>query len=557
MRPSDSTTSPAPPEKPARANRLGALRIQLRSQLPSDFRRGLSQARQWLQADPEDAEIYNLLLEIAAENPALKEEIHNLVVNYSKRGSQTATQVLRGIENLSDGKEVSPDQKPTNQANLSTDLMSDADDAYYAAEFEKAVRLYRQVLATDPNNLRARQQLEKAEINRISQNTKASFPREAMQYYRRARSYIAARDTHSAIGMLVAAIEAAQAQGMKFPEAEDLLLNQQYMLTAVEYIGQAEKAIQDNDWDNALDLYERALRIDPDDQRTKGARVQLQELLETESILESLGDGLSGKVERLEKLEKIASAIKNGEGAKKLSGTARFKKMRARFNLYKTTSKLENTAALFRPLSPRFDELKDALVFARKVLESSDPALQNAERRLKQLRPFRVALPFLAFIILLGVAVAFRQPISAAFLPAPTPIPPLATRTTSPTLTQTLTLTVTSTTVPTNAPTPTPTVPPTETVTILSSATPAFTLGYVASSSGVSAVDRIDVPNGRVVARLPKNQIVKILEKRTAFTIDYYLCEWEINGVTGQGWIPVEYIKTGNPPNQPAGTPTP
>ncbi len=89
------------------------------------------------------------------------------------------------------------------------------------------------------------------------------------------------------------------------------------MLTAVEYIGQAEKAIQDNDWDNALDLYERALRIDPDDRRTKDARVQLQELLETESILESLGDGLSGKIERLEKLEKIASAIKNGEGAKK------------------------------------------------------------------------------------------------------------------------------------------------------------------------------------------------------------------------------------------------
>ncbi len=559
MHPTDSTPS-SPPEKSARANRLGALRIQLRSQLPSDFRRGMNQARQWLQIDPEDAEIYGLLLEIATENPALWEEIHNLLASHAERGSQTAAQTLRGLENLGIGVNELPSTQTSNQTIFSSDLMSDADDAYYAAEFDKAVRLYRQVLATDPQNTRARQQLEKAEINRISQNTRVSFPREAMQMYRRARSYIAARDIHSAIGMLVAAIEAAQAAGMKFPEAEDLLQNQQYMLTAFEYVENAEQSIQEGDWDKAFDLYERALRIDPDDQKSKDTRAQLRELLGAESILESLGDGLSGKSERIEKLAKIASAIKNGEGVRKLSGAPRLKKMRARYNLYQAATELDTVSLLVRSLSPHFTTLKEAIDSARKVLENNDPALQYAERCLKQQQPFRFALPLLIFVIALGAALALWQPISAALSPAPTSLPPPITETGTftPRPTQILPPTLTATPTLTAAPTFTPTLPSTTTWTpIAFSPTPAFTFGYVATSSGVSAVDRIDIPNGRVIARLSRNQVVKILEKRTSFSIDYYLCEWEINGLTGQGWIPVKYILTGNPTNQPTETPTP
>ena len=49
--------------------------------------------------------------------------------------------------------------------------------------------------------------------------------RAAEQYYRRARSYIAARDIPTAMNLLNAAIEAAQAKGFTFQDAEDALIN--------------------------------------------------------------------------------------------------------------------------------------------------------------------------------------------------------------------------------------------------------------------------------------------------------------------------------------------
>ena len=59
--------------------RLAAIRIQLHSQLPSDVKRGMEQARKLLQDDPSNQEIYPLLLEVARESIAQREEIRSLL----------------------------------------------------------------------------------------------------------------------------------------------------------------------------------------------------------------------------------------------------------------------------------------------------------------------------------------------------------------------------------------------------------------------------------------------------------------------------------------------
>ena len=81
--------------------------------------------------------------------------------------------------------------------------------AYYAEEYEKAIRLYDQVLALDSGNTRAAEQREKARLTLLSrlQPPDTRIPAEARSRYRRARSYLAAGDYASAEAALKEAIK--------------------------------------------------------------------------------------------------------------------------------------------------------------------------------------------------------------------------------------------------------------------------------------------------------------------------------------------------------------
>ena len=88
----------------------------------------------------------------------------------------------------------------------------------------KAIQLYRQVLKRVPDNERAKDHLTKARVEKSKpREAKTELPREAIQYYRKARSYLSARDFLIAIKSLSAAVEAADVRGMKYPDAEQLV----------------------------------------------------------------------------------------------------------------------------------------------------------------------------------------------------------------------------------------------------------------------------------------------------------------------------------------------
>ena len=231
-----------------RKSQLDAILIQLSSQRPSDVWRGKEQVRQWLKEDPEDRDVYALLVTAAQKNRNLRDDVRNMIVEMLQNGSKAAEQAILSLPSGIDG------------------ISADADDAYYAAEYDRAIQLYEQVLRLNPENPRAKEHLEKAKMNQASGESASDLPRAAEQFYRRARSFNAARDYLAAANLLQQAIEAAKAKGMSYPEAEEEMQHMQNLLLAKEYLDKAKIALENKQSKKALDYYEKASNVDPTNQ---------------------------------------------------------------------------------------------------------------------------------------------------------------------------------------------------------------------------------------------------------------------------------------------------
>ncbi len=161
------------------------------------------------------------------EKPDLREQVRDLFLEMAQKGSNVAEDAISLLPSTL------------------SQLLADADDAYYAAEYDQAIQLYRQVLKRAPDNERAKEHLAKARDEKSKpREDKPGLPREALQYYRRARSYLAARDFSIAIKSLSAAVEAAHVRGMEYPEAEQLLDSVQDTLVADEFRRKGRSCIQ-------------------------------------------------------------------------------------------------------------------------------------------------------------------------------------------------------------------------------------------------------------------------------------------------------------------------
>jgi tetratricopeptide (TPR) repeat protein len=130
------------------------------------------------------------------------------------------------------------------------DLLADADNAYYATDYAQAIMLYEQVLSLSPNNQRATEQLKKAQLSLFADSNRERLPAEAVQHFRRARSYIAAKDYNHAITALSIAIEVAKNAGILYPDAEKLLSSLKYLKVKV-FISYSRSDIE-----TASDIYQ-------------------------------------------------------------------------------------------------------------------------------------------------------------------------------------------------------------------------------------------------------------------------------------------------------------
>jgi tetratricopeptide (TPR) repeat protein len=451
---------------------LDAVLIQLNSQRPSDVWRGMEQARQWLKEDAEDKDVYGLLLDAVKKNRGLREQVRNLLLEMMQNGSQSAPQAILSL--------------PSGL----TDFLADADDAYYGAEYELAINLYRQVLKLDPKNARAKDHIAKAEINKITGESSTDLPRAAKQYYRRASSFIAVRDLVTAINLLNAAIEAAQVRGMTYPDAEQALSNMQNLLTADEFWKKAKTALNENKWKDALEFYNKSLLLDSKNEQIKKELESLQDLLDVETALKKRG------------VTKILMPI---------------------------------------------NQLQNTVETARTIMNSDNPLLIFIEKQLARIKFYKIAGIVLLIVIIvfpIYIIQILKVPLSTVFTNTPTitytmTITPEVISTNK-TQQATESVVVTSTkVVDTNTPQPTPT----ETLTPI----PTETILGVGNIS-MGTVNTFDAPNGKVIERLTLNTPLKILEEyKDKSGLTWYRCRWDGNGVSTEGWIISDYITIGTP----------
>jgi tetratricopeptide (TPR) repeat protein len=475
---------PNDPTTPDRKRRLDVIQVKLRSQRPSDIFSAILDVKKLLQDNPEDQEIYEILLDAVRDNPGLRPEVRTLLDEMIQKGSKSAAGALRVLP---------ADVK---------DLMADADDAYYMGEYEQAIELYQKVLKIDPDNVRAREQTAKAELNRIAGRPDNDLPRAAVQYFRRARSHIAARDFGAAMNLLSAALEAARASGQDFPEAESLLNSMQDLWTADEYKAKAEVALRKEQWGTAYDLYNKAYLLNPQDQVTKELLTGLDGLMRADALLDSLSNQSIGDKEYQEKLAKIDGYLKTAEEIKALVGTSLLKSCRARYNQHLgkglKSSHVPRQALAAIILLLLFLSVGTIVVVWEEMREINHAT-----------PPTNVAT---ANIVINSTSTPKASPIP------PTPVPFKPTQTAVPATPTSILHTATDAF--------TPTLPVTLTATPIAYGKLKLSAYYFADPRSGTAIDRVGM-----------GQEVAILDQQTYGDIVYFLCSWEKDGKLIIGWI--------------------
>ena len=466
---SNSTTDSHQQEK-KRDPKYDALLIQLSSQRPSDVFRGMEQAKRWLKENLENRDVYGVLLDaVQANSEQIRDKVRELFIEMmEKENSKAAADALAALP-----------------AGIQ-DLLADADDEYYAAEYEKAIQLYRRVIRLDPENARAKDHLAKAEIKHIMGETSVGLPRSAEQYYRRARSYLAARDVITAMNLLKAAIEAAQRKGLSYPAAEQALGEMQNLITSEELRQKANRSLEQNNWRDALNHYTRALILDPKNDQAKNEQESLQSLLRSETEL------------RNSRLVKF-----------------------------------------FTPMA-QWQASVDA---AKLFMNPDNIILSFVETQIGNIRRIKL---FLVIFCLLLIGVVSWPVVTGSFIKNSnvTPTSVLSSPTISVLPTKTLG-TITATT-ETHTPEPTIIVSSPTTVVVPSMTPTQATLGngYIIKAY----ISSWETPNGKFVESLGLFQPVILLEKQEVAGAIWYRCSWINNEQVKEGWILGEYIAFGNPP---------
>ena len=449
-----------------RQSQLEIVLNQLISGKASITWRGVDQVKKWLSENPEDREVYELLLDAAQKNRNFRTQARDLLFEMKSRGSHTAEEALLRFS-------ISP-----------SDLLADADDAYYAGEYKQATDLYRKVLRADPENIRAREQLTKAMFEaQMSVKSSPDLPREALQYFRQARSYIAAKDYSNAVTMLGASIEAAEDEGKTFPDAELLLDRIQNVIIAEGFKKRAYTALENHQWKDALGLFNKAQALDPTDEGLKEEISNMQELVQVVSILRSNG-----------------------------------------------------VLRVFIPLG----KLQKSLGTARAMLNSESTLLKDIERQVNQIRIFQwFSISLVAMIVLalffLGSRSSDNNSAVPTFTESPGPVNVIIVPTTTITITSSPVVMNTNTIVVTPTLFLTATVAPTSTLIVLGT-----------GNINLALVTARESPNGTPVETLESNQFVTILEQQNVGGSIWYKCTWD--GTPGIGWILAEYISSDIPP---------
>ncbi|HML20452.1 MAG TPA: SH3 domain-containing protein [Aggregatilinea sp.] len=227
-----------------------------------------------LEHDPDNAETLELLHQAAERSPQLNLKVTGLLDRYDLGvapvpQAPSSTPALDQTPSPDGGSRSSTSStgSMTSFSGAMSDLLSDVTQAYYSGDYQRAVDLSNRILSEDPDNAQAQEYRQKAEDNLLRGVVPDHrIPFDARVAYNRANSLVRAGNYDEAERLYREARDLAARSGItSWKDVEQALLDIQDLALARELLSEGDRLLAADDWDGALQKYDGALRVVPND----------------------------------------------------------------------------------------------------------------------------------------------------------------------------------------------------------------------------------------------------------------------------------------------------
>lgn len=383
-----------------------------------------------------------------------------------------------------------------------------------------------------------------------------------------------------------------QVLGLSAVDLSPLAISRQKKTEIQALLDEADEASAKSEYHRSIQLYRRALGIDPNNERAKAhldqAKSELAVVDDTEGglpheamqifraarsyiaggdyqdAIRALEDAIEiafkkGVIfrEAQQLLDKVKISLEVERVKQNIDNSLRSGNRDLALELYKKAISLypENTALLdeftslqnliqtesdlrihrFRNFFSSLARYQTQLENAKNILNLDNPILQSTEQVIKEIRFVQLRLSSLLALILIFTFLLWNEGVSHLFSPINTPV-------------ATTIIAASATSIDTITPIPATATPSLViTATITSTPTPVLvTLGNGYISWG--QVSTWDKPNGKFIMFVTHHQVVTILEKIEDHNESWYRCSWEVDSNLIEGWILAKYVQIGQLP---------
>jgi tetratricopeptide (TPR) repeat protein len=267
-------SAPATPEAAAVRGLLRRARIRIEiAGDEDDIDEAIDILAEALDQDPNNPEAHELLYQAAERSPHLALKVRGLMERYGLEMEPEETPHLAPPSApLPENEEPSEHPTPSSAAAPASseqinEFLSDVSQAYYSGDYQRAVDLANRVLAEEPDNIQAKDYRQKAEDNLLRGVVPDHrIPFDARIAYNRANSLVRAGNYDEAERLYREARDLAARAGIaSWKDAEQALLDIQDLALARELLAEGDRLLAADDWDNALQKYDGAMRVVPND----------------------------------------------------------------------------------------------------------------------------------------------------------------------------------------------------------------------------------------------------------------------------------------------------
>lgn len=224
-----------------------------------------------LDHDPNNQETHELLQQAAERSPHLAMKVRGLLDRYGLDIDEVSPDTPPGDAPRQRTAEPSAPQQQERTSpppsGPASDLLPEVAQAYYSGDYQRTIDLANQILAQAPNNAQAQDYRQKAEDNLLRGVVPDHrIPFDARIAYNRANSLVRAGNYDEAERLYREARDLAARTGItSWKDVEQALLDIQDLALARELLAEGDRLLAADDWDGALQKYEGALRVVPND----------------------------------------------------------------------------------------------------------------------------------------------------------------------------------------------------------------------------------------------------------------------------------------------------